>query len=200
LLFYIFFDIIKLSKKGEREMSEIEIVRSVKMKQSMEKTQVGDVIQFMLTSGETVRVMKMTEDGIWCFVDCLRDECDMNSMNEYLAALLEQFPDDIRELLEPFDDGCILRLPTEKEVFRTNEVGKPEHGTVRQWEPMKERRNRIAFRGLNGGWEWWWTKTPHKKNAAYFARVGSYGNCYCDIASASGGVRPAFYLRRKEKG
>jgi hypothetical protein len=181
-------------------MSEIEIIRSVKMKQSMEKTQVGDVIQFTLKTSEIVQAMKMTEGGIWCFVDCLEDECDMKRIDEYLAAVLEQFPKDIRQMMKPFEDGRMLRLPTEKEIFGKNKYGEKEPDTVRQWEPMKERRNRIAFQGLNGGWEWWWTETPHKKNAACFATVDGNGYCACDHASNSNGVRPAFRLRRKEKG
>jgi hypothetical protein len=181
-------------------MSEIEIIRSVKMKQSMEKTLVGDVIQFTLKTGEIVQAMKMTEGGIWCFVDCLEDECDMKRMDEYLAAVLEQFPEDIRQMMKPFEDGRMLRLPTEKEIFGKNEYGEKEPDTVRQWEPMKERRNRIAFQGLNGGWEWWWTKTPQKKDAEYFAIVFNAGLCTSSYASGSGGVRPAFRLRRKEKG
>ena len=180
-------------------MSEIEIIRSVKMKQSMEKTQVGDVIQFTLKTGEIVQAMKMTKGGIWCFVDCLKDECDMNSMNEYLAALLNKFPEFIRQRMKPFEDGHMLRLPTEKEIFGKNTYGENEPGTVRQWEPMKERRNRIAFQGLNGSWEWWWTKTPHKKNAAYFAVVNSVGYCCLNDDSGSAGVRIVFCLGHKEK-
>jgi hypothetical protein len=144
--------------------------------------------------------MKMTECGIWCFVDCLEDECDMKRIDEYLAAVLEQFPKDIRQMMKPFEDGRMLRLPTEKEIFGKNKYGEKEPDTVRQWEPMKERRNCIAFHGLNGGWEWWWTKTPHKKNTADFAYVNSDGYCGCAGVSASGGVRPAFRLRHKEKG
>ena len=180
-------------------MSEIEIIRSVKMKQSMEKTLVGDVFQFTLKTGEIVQAMKMTEDGIWCFVDCLKDECDMNSMNEYLAALLDQFPDNIRGLMQPFEDGRMLRLPTEKEVFGKNEVGKVEPDSVQQWEPMKLCRNRTAYQGLNGDCEWWRTETPHKKIAAVFAGVYGLGLCGCAHASDSGGVRPAFRLERENR-
>ena len=171
---------------------KLDIRRNVRMFQSVEKTQIGDVIQFDLTTGETVQAMKMTDDGIWCFVDCLEDECDMHDMEQHLESVLSVFPDDIRELMKPFDDGRLLRLPTEKEVFGKNVYGKKQPMDVQQWEPMKLRRNRIAFQGLNGGYEWWWTETPHKNGAAFFADVYRDGGCSYGGASGSGGVRPAF--------
>lgn len=169
----------------------LEIRRTVYMYQKLEKTQVGDIIEFELKTGETVQAMKMTDDGIWCFVDCLEDECDMHDMEQHLESVLSVFPDDIRGLMKPFDDGRLLRLPTEKEVFGKNVYGKKQPMDVQQWEPMKLRRNRIAFQGLNGDYEWWWTETPHKNDAAFFAVV-SGGNCTYGSASFSGGVRPAF--------
>lgn len=171
---------------------KLDIRRNVRMFQSVEKTQIGDVIQFDLKTGETVQAMKMTDDGIWCFVDCLDEENDMETMPAFLTDLVEQFPDDIHGLMKPFDDGRLLRLPTEKEVFGKNVYGKKQPMDVQQWEPMKLRRNRIAFQGLNGGYEWWWTETPHKNGAAYFAGVYGGGTCSYDDASYSRGVRPAF--------
>ena len=171
---------------------KLDIRRNVQMFQSVEKTQIGDVIQFDLKTGETIQAMKMTEDGIWCFVDCLEDENDMETMPAFLTDLVEQFPDDIRRLMKPFDDGRLLRLPTEMEVFGKNIYGKKQPMDVQQWEPMKLRRNRIAFQGLNGAWDWWWTETPHKNDATVFALVSSYGLCTYTNASNSNGVRPAF--------
>ena len=170
----------------------LEIRRTVYMYQKLEKTQVGDIIEFELKTGEKVEAMKMTLDGIWCFVDCLEDECDMHDMDKALERVVEEFPDEIRQMLRPFDDGKLLRLPTEKEVFGDNRVGKPEPDDVVQWEPMKLRRNRIASQGLNGDCEWWWTSTQHKKDASCFAAVGNYGLCAYSGASNSYGVRPAF--------
>ena len=64
-----------------------------------------------------------------------------------------------------------------------------------QWEPMKLRRNRIAFQGMNGSWEWYWLANKVKGSAASFASVAGAGDAYCDTASNSLGVRPAFKIK-----
>lgn len=60
---------------------------------------------------------------------------------------------------------------------------------------MKQRRNRIAFQGKNGGWEWYWLQNKCRDSAAYFARVDARGDAAYSGASASLGVRPAFKIR-----
>lgn len=185
-------------------MSEIEIIRSVKMKQSIEKTLVGDVIQFTLKTGEIVQAMKMTEGGIWCFDDCLKKRSSMNNIESFLNDVLEQIPDELKEMMGSFSDGRKLRLPTEKEVFGKNIYGEEEPDNVQQWEPMKQRRNRIALRGINGDLEWWWTETACRRDvvsSTYFAAVHYSGLATCTTASDTCvGVRPAFRLGHKEKG
>ena len=64
-----------------------------------------------------------------------------------------------------------------------------------QWEPMKLRRNRIAFQGMNGPWEWYWLANKVKGSAAYFAFVNGYGIADSTNASYSLGVRPAFKIK-----
>ena len=64
-----------------------------------------------------------------------------------------------------------------------------------QWEPMKLRRNRIAFQGMNGSWEWYWLANKVKGSAAGFAGVSSGGRAAYAYASLSGGVRPAFKIK-----
>ena len=55
---------------------------------------------------------------------------------------------------------------------------------------MKQRKNRIASQGLNGGWEWYWLQNRVPNSAAYFAYANRYGGCYYDNASDGAGVRP----------
>ena len=59
---------------------------------------------------------------------------------------------------------------------------------------MKKRRNRIAFQGKEGAWEWYWLMNRHEDSASGFARVATYGNAYYYYACYSLGVRPVFLL------
>ena len=70
-----------------------------------------------------------------------------------------------------------------------------EDESVEQFAPMKLRRNRIAFQGHNGNWEWYWLANKHKRSASNFAFVTYGGNAYCHNASGAGGVRPAFKIK-----
>lgn len=171
---------------------------------------VGDVIDFTLNDGEEVQALAVKqEDGGMLFVllDCLADEECMNEENSnrggFIAsdlcaklngAILDRFPAEIREKMVPFSNGLTLRLPTEKEIFGKNEWGKEEGDAVQQWEPMKQRRYRIAFQGKNGAWEWYWLANQMDGSAANFAIVGSHGSAYYSSASGAYGVRPAFKI------
>ena len=93
-----------------------------------------------------------------------------------------------------FSNGLLLRLPTEKEIFGKNVYGKDEGDAVYQWEPMKERRYRIAFQGKNGAWEWYWLANQVDGSAARFALVNGAGFADYVCASHAGGVRPAFKI------
>lgn len=172
---------------------------------------VGDVIAFTLTDGEEVEALavKQEQDGmIFCLVDCLNQEYSMNEENSnrggYEATdlrvklngeILDRFPADIREKMVAFANGDYLRLPTEKEIFGCNDYGKAEPDDVQRWEPMKQRKNRIAFQGKGTDrWEWYWLQNAHKRYAAYFAHVATNGNAACSSASTALGVRPAFKI------
>lgn len=172
---------------------------------------VGDVIAFTLTDGEEVEALavKQEQDGmIFCLVDCLNQEYSMNEEDSnrggYEATdlrvklngeILERFPADIREKMVAFANGDYLRLPTEKEIFGCNDYGKAEPDDVQQWEPMKQRKNRIAFQGKGTDrWEWYWLQNAHKRYAALFAHVTNGGRANCYAASGADGVRPAFKI------
>ena len=171
--------------------------------------QVGSVLSFTLTDGEEVEALavKQEHDGmIFVLVDCLRKEYPMNqratnqggyekcSLRKKLnGEILDRFPAELRENMVAFENDDLLRLPTEREIFGENPYGENESDTVEQWEPMKNRRNRIAFQGKNGGWEWYWLQNT-VEDAAYFANVSNYGSASCNGASNARGVRPAFKI------
>ena len=92
-----------------------------------------------------------------------------------------------------FDGNSMIRIPTEKEIFGVNKYGEKESDAVKQFEPMKNRRNRIAFR--NNEFEWYWLKNRGVRGATYFALVNAGGYANYDSASYSIGVRPLFKIR-----
>lgn len=185
----------------------MEIKRMVNAEGTFE---VEDIISFELASGEKVQAMAMeqTDKGmLFMLVDCLATEYRMNSRStnkggydatelrkKLNGEILASFPDEVRKRMAAFDNGDYLRLPTEKEIFGENVYGEEEPDSVKQFEPMKERRNRIAFQGMNGDWEWYWLANAVKNTAACFASVDDDGGASCSFASYSRGVRPAFLL------
>lgn len=60
---------------------------------------------------------------------------------------------------------------------------------------MKQRKNRIASQGLNGGWEWYWLQNRVPNSAALFANVDSSGYADCNSASDAYGVRPVVKIK-----
>lgn len=172
---------------------------------------VGDVIRFKLSDGEKVEMLAVKEESdgmIFCFADCLAKEYSMNEQNtneggwdasdlrkKLNSEILDRFPRKIRKLLLPFENGDMLRLPTEKEIFGSNPCGEDEPESVSQWKPMKQRKNRIASQGLNGGWEWYWLQNRVPNSAADFACVYSGGGADCYGAGYAGGVRPVVKIK-----
>lgn len=172
---------------------------------------VGDVIRFSMTTGEKVEMLavKSEPDGmIFCFVDCLAAEYRMNEKNNNAGGweeselrkklngeIISCFPVKIGSKLIPFGNGDYIRIPTEKEIFGENKYGEAEPDSVKQWKPMKQRRNRIAFQGLNGALEWYWLQNPAANSAALLAAVGSVGSTHYALASYAYGVRPVVKIR-----
>ena len=174
--------------------------------------EVGDVIGFALNDGEEVEAMamKQEEDGfIFALVDCIVDEQPMMRdgklvMRDYLNKdLYIRFPEEIRNMMLPFEHGDMLRLMTQKEVFGENMYDADEEDeSVTQFEPMKQLRNRIAQHGKNGSeevYQWYWlanqTWLRDVASGTHFALVTSYGKSGNYGASNTYGVRPAIKIK-----
>lgn len=172
---------------------------------------VGDVIAFTLNDGEEVEALavKREQDGmIFCLVDCLRKEYSMNPTSSNCGGykscalrkslnteILDRFPDEIREKMVAFESGDLLRLPTECEIFGCNSRGVAKDESVEQWEPMKQRKNRITSRGKGTDtWEWYWLQNKYNSSAANFAIVNSHGWSAYAVAFYDHGVRPVFKI------
>lgn len=173
----------------------------------------GDIIKFKLADGEKVKMLavKSELDGmVFCSVDCLKAEYCMNPTGtnaggwadselrkKLNSEILERFPKKIKKLLVPFENGDLLRIPTEREIFGRNPYGVDEPEAVEQWKAMKQRKNRIASQGLNGGWEWYWLQNPAVVSTATFASVNAHGNANCNAASNVYGVRPVAKIKNQ---
>lgn len=185
------------------------------MKVDVELFEVGDIIKFKLTDGEKVQAMavKQTPEGmLFVLVDCLAKEYpmfnDIDDMDEedisYATSdlrkalngeILDRFPKEIKDCMVAVNaEGDMLRIPTECEIFGENVYGQEESKLIKRWKPMKKKRNRIAFQGKEGAWEWYWLMNRHKDYASDFADVDTDGYATYYNASASNGVRPVFLL------
>lgn len=180
------------------------------------KYEVGDIVSYTMEDGEEVEALAVKEEfdkhGNLCMVfmllDCLKEECRMNRddtndggyeeshLRDQLATkYLEKFPAALRLNMVPFENGDLLRIPTEREIFGRNIYGEEEPNTVEQFEPMKKRRNRMAFDGLNGETQAYWLQNKRVRSATSFCLVGSAGGAGTYGASNSFGVRPLYRIR-----
>lgn len=170
------------------------------IKSDVDTFKVGDIIKVKLTDGVKVQAMAMQqeEDGmIFCLVDCLPGEYPMNSTRtneggyeesdlrkKLNGEILNLFPAELTDMMAPFDNGDLLRLPTEKEIFGENYYGEYESPYVKQWKPMKKRRNRMAFDGTKEeNLQWYWLMNKVRESAALFALVDYLGDA--SIVNAS---------------
>lgn len=102
--------------------------------------------------------------------------------------------DDWGDRMVPFDNGDLLRIPFFGEIFGQEDAEYFEPDGCEQWELMKDRKNRIAFR--QNCWEWGWLQNKRKGSATVFCLVNTSGLAFTWAASDSIGVRPAFLINR----
>lgn len=178
--------------------------------------EVGDIVSYTMEDGEEVEALAVKEEfdkhGNLCMVfmllDCLKEECRMNRddtndggyeesyLREQLRTkYLERFPASLRLNMVPFENGDLLRIPTEREVFGENRYGEEEPDTVEQFEAMKKRRNRMALDGSNGETQAYWLQNKRVRSATHFCLVSSTGYASSNGASNSFGVRPLYRIR-----
>lgn len=178
--------------------------------------EVGDIVSYTMEDGEEVEAIAVKEEfdkhGNLCMVfmllDCLKEECRMNRddtndgwyeesyLREQLRTeYLERFPASLRLNMVPFENGDLLRIPTEREIFGENRYGEEEPDTVEQFEAMKKRRNRMALDGSNGETQAYWLQNKRVRSATAFCCVAFTGFANSDYASHSLGVRPLYRIR-----
>lgn len=172
----------------------------------------GDRIRFTLEGGEAAEAfaVRQLEDGaaLFIFTDCLGkkeqlhdvpgryDGWDGCSLRKILnGRILERFPEEIRKLMRPFENGDLLQIPSVMEIFGERIWGQPEEDT--QFPAMRGRRNRIAFQGYGSNvWEWYWLRAVGTGGTGSAAYANDSGDAISGTATLSLGVRPLFVLNR----
>lgn len=164
---------------------------------------VGDQIQI---GKYTATCQKVTRKGALFLLDQYLDEAyKMNRENTneggYEASdlrkklqensVLEIF-NPVREMMVPFKNGDLLRIPYAEEFF--GDVDSYEPSGKKQWPLMEDRKNRIAIRE-GEAYEWGWLQNKLKSSGTFFAGVSRRGLADYHYASYSGGVRPVLRLR-----
>lgn len=164
---------------------------------------VGDQIQ---VGKYTATCQKVTKKGALFLLDQYLDEpfkMNRENTNEggYEASdlrtelqknsILEIF-DSVRDMMVPFKNGNLLRIPYAEEFF--GDIDEYEPSGKKQWPLMKDRKNRIAIRE-GEAYEWGWLQNKVKSSGACFAVVRTGGHANYSGASRSLGVRPVFRLR-----
>ena len=119
---------------------------------------------------------------------------EASDLRKYLQSdeALDIFPEGLKSRLLPFENGDLLRIPTHEEIFGEEDAEYFEDIPGKQWDLMKQRKNRTAY--FKNEWEWGWLQNRRNNSAAHFANVHSAGNCHSDSASSAYGVRPAFLI------
>lgn len=178
----------------------MQVIRSQKIE--AEKFEVGDQIN---VGTYTATCQKLTDNtAIFILDQYLDDAYPMNRTDtnaggyedSYLRkklkdGKLDRSFEEIGDMLVPFENGDLLRLPTVGEMFGYDDYY--EMDDAEQWELMKNRINRIADRrGIR--YEWGWLQNKVKNSSAYFAYVNNHGNANNYYASSTYGVRPVFQL------
>jgi len=164
-----------------------------------EQVQLMEVERFVNVNTKTG---KTTSLALCIFVDCLADEYRMNStdtteggweaaeLREKLnGEILARLPKNLRDNMVAFENGDLLRLPTQEEIFGDENGGG-------QFECMKLRRNRMAFQGKNGLWECFWLSSV--AISTNFCPAHSSGDANYWSASHVIGVRPLLQIKLRE--
>ena len=184
---------MKIERMTEIETSDIEV---------------GDRLR---VGRYTATCQKVTEKGATFLLDQYLDRpmpmnkkntnhggYDNSDLRKYLQSdtVLSDF-EEIRPYMKPWNNGDLLRIPFFSEIFGQEDAEYFETDGCEQWELMKDRKNRNAFR--QNCLEWGWLQNKRKGSAADFALVANRGYAVCATALGSAGVRPAFLITTRRK-
>ena len=184
---------IKDIKPGELEIGDeikIRIIGEEHTATAIKKD--GDGMMFLLN--ECLDKMRpMNEDG---GAKGGYDASDMRKFLQKAGKTLEfvcpeelPFPDNLQDMLMPFENGDLLTLLSCEEAC--GEVPGTWEESDKQIPWMKDRRNRIGF-SKKSDYALWWLRDVVSTTS--FAYVGTIGLALNHSASNAYGVRPAFTI------
>ena len=192
--------------KAKMQEPDVEIIQQVR-RESLDQTdwQIGDLIRFTLTTGERVEAQCQIIDdkgAIFNLTHCLEEERPMNEedtneggwdesdLRKVLnTEILDTFPEEIRQYMKPIYKDDLLTLPAIEDIFGEWDFDEwePKEGAKPNWPPMEQVQHRAKG-------NWWWERSAHYNNAAYFCSVDTSGNANSTYASNSYGLAPAFRI------
>lgn len=169
------------------------------------KFEVGDRLTVPMPDRKYMATAIETDDKWTLFLldECLDDAMPMNEnggteggyeqsdLRRYLNRIGDNFPNWFQERLMPDKNGDYLYLLTMMEVFGYD---KDFNGIGGQIEWMRDREHRKVKR--KGKLQWYWLRDP--VSAMEFAYVSIDSLVYCDCATDSLGIRPAFKIKNAE--
>lgn len=125
---------------------------------------------------------------------------EASDLRKFLKELVtDSIFDEIREVMVPFKKtGDLLRIPTAEEMFGLKKVGEycETLSNKKQWPLMKNRYNRIAFRGEGQDLEWGWLQNKFSKYSdTDFVITNFYGKIDNCVACDAIGVRVVLQLK-----
>lgn len=181
-------------------------------KQEIETTniQVGDQIVIPLAElGEfTATAHKVTDEGVMFIFDNYITCRPMNNrstnkggfeksdLKKWMdTVLLMAFPEELRDKIYGLTLPTVGQIVGHEDEWDNKNL---ESDSDEQLPLMKECKNRIACFEDQLTWGWLRNATKEEFSSAVFADVGGYGNADYSGASASGGVRPEFWLVKQE--
>lgn len=127
---------------------------------------------------------------------------DASDLLKYLNSdeVLGKFTKHMRNSFVPYPDGSKVRIPTEKQIFGENKYGVTEDESVKQFAPMTNPRNRIAFWTDEDGDTytiWYWLETVTDGSSTHFCDCFRDGYAHYNGASGASGVRLRFRIKNR---
>ena len=192
------------------EENTIRVYRTAEI--SPNALEIGDRIK--LGRGYTATCQELTADGALFILDSYFETpiamntaktnkggyMDSDLRMAFNARALLGIFDDYRDLMTPFSNGDLLRLPCYGEIFGEEdaELFTPDGG--QQWPLMQDKRNRSARVHGTKQSTWGWLQNKKEGSTTAFAVIGTHGHAgYFNEATAMGGLRPVFKIAKVQE-
>lgn len=156
----------------------------------------------------TATCQDVTTEGAVFLMDQYLDEpmwmnMERSSTGGYAASSLRRWLNseeilrifrDWRDWMAPLFNDDLLRIPTVSEMFGRGWCQPPiEFDGFNQWELMKTRKYRVAYR--NNGTEYGWLMNRPEWSETDFCAINDWGDIIRQSARRQLGVRPVFLIK-----